>query len=411
MTAYTPWHVARLRDRLARYRAFEGENGRSQTWIGIADDIRDFETPAFRAQEPSEKVLAEALRRFCEGKHVLRSARLDAVAVFLKSKGYFFDADIEQSPGGYELALAVLSQTGGPEKPGPPVAYGIYHGAVRHGPAGNAVSTLELLQSDDPALSPSVRIPERTYHPGRPMRFAGYHLEHRDGWFVRRNPEDAFALVESRHKKEQLIYFLPHIPAEGISSPMLAVVKLDRFVPPRSPVPDSIPSADLLPRALSQWAADRTWRYWRDAPPSEEASSKSRPGSDAHGFAPDDDDGGAIALTMNLYEAAAQGFGWRVEYLLRSGEYDINAREDGTGSTALHYAAANDAIDALRVLAGYPGCDFTLADKEGRTAATLAYEIAENPVTGRFLLTKERKQHLARGTRPDHSSWYRPAKA
>lgn len=414
MTAYTPWHVARLRHRLARYRAFEGENGRPLTWLRIAEKLRDFEGGAFRAAESAPEVLAEALRRFTDNKHVLRPERLDALATFLKGAGYFSDADISEARGGYEVALAVLSQTGGPDNPGPPVSYGVYAGAVRHGPSGNAISTLELLQGDDPALipfretieySPSAKLPEQPFHPGRPRRFAGYKVEHRDGWFVRRNPDDAFALVESRSQRtEQLIYFLPHIPTDALSSPMLVVMKLDRFVPPESPMP-GVPAAELLPAALSQWARDRAWRYVRHGSSAEKSlrSEDADDGSGPHGFAPRDDSIGMIELTMDLIGAARHGFADRAEYLLSTGA-DINMTEPGTGATALHYSAANNAIGVLRVLAAHPDCDFTALDRRGRTAAALAYEAGESPVTGRFLLRKEREQRRRRGPLPLQSS-------
>lgn len=421
MTTYTPWHVARLRERLDLYRNMAGENGRPLAWHRLAEKLRDFEGAAFRAAEPSKEVLAEALRRFNDGKHVLRTERLDALATFLKGAGFFYDADIKETGGGYELALAMLAQTGGPSRDGPPVSYGIYTGAVRHGPTGNVVSTLELLQGDDPALipfretieySPSAKLPEQPFHPGAPKRFAGYRVEFRDGWFVRRNPDDALALVEARHHDpEQVIYFLPHIPTDALSSPMLVLMKLDRFVPPASPLPD-IPPADLMPAALSQWARDRAWRYVRRGSSAEKSLRSEEPddGRRPHGFAPRDDAIGMIELTMGLIEAARYGFADRVEYLLSTGA-DINMTEPGTGSTALHYAAANNAIGTLRVLAAHKDCDFRISDARGRTAATLAIEVGENPVTGRFLRAKEMAQHRAFGTVPVHPSAYRPAKA
>lgn len=112
----------------------------------------------------------------------------------------------------------------------------------------------------------------------------------------------------------------------------------------------------------------------------------------------------AADAIRELFKAAKEGKASDVRLALGSAALDINAQEPGTGATALHYAAANNAIDALRLLAAHPGCDFTIADSRGRTAATLAYEVAENPVTGRFLLRKEREQRRDRGTLPAQSS-------
>jgi ankyrin repeat protein len=112
----------------------------------------------------------------------------------------------------------------------------------------------------------------------------------------------------------------------------------------------------------------------------------------------------ATDASRELFKAAKEGKASGVRLALGNVALDINAQEPGTGATALHYAAANNAIDALRLLAAHPGCDFTITDIRGRTPATLAYEVAENPVTGRFLLRKEREQRRVRGTLPNQSS-------
>jgi hypothetical protein len=76
---------------------------------------------------------------------------------------------------------------------------------------------------------------------------------------------------------------------------------------------------------------------------------------------------------------------------LRAGA-DVNYPDPATGLTALHYAAAYDKVNLVRLIVQVPSCDFTIMDRKGRTAATLAYEVAENSVMGRFLLTKEKRQ-------------------
>lgn len=421
MTAYTPWHVARLRNRLALFRKNMGEQGRPLTWHVIADRLCKFEGGAFKEAESSLPVLAEALRRFTEGKHVLRPDRLDALAAFLKSVGCYHDEDIGETQGSYELAMAMLAQTGGPSRAGPPAAYGVYVASERHGPAGNAVSTLELLEGHDPAVipfretieySPSAKLSERAFDPARLQRFAGYAVEHREGWFVRRNPDDALALVEARSvTTQQLIYVIPHIPTNALASPHLFLMKIDRFVPPDF---HDIPAERVLPGALREWAASRTWRYVRQGSAGERelrAGRDGRPLPGQSGFAWPDEPSGVPPSSLTFMDAARYGFAGRVADLLSSGAADVNAVETETGATGLHYAAASNAIAVLRVLAGRPDCDFTVMDKRGRTPATLAFEIGRNPVTGRFLRMKEMAQHRARGTHPDYSSWYRPAKA
>lgn len=99
---------------------------------------------------------------------------------------------------------------------------------------------------------------------------------------------------------------------------------------------------------------------------------------------------------QRLIELARIGEVAEVRDLLRTGTVDINHVDPDTGFTALHYAAAYDARRLLRLLVAFPDCDFTIPDRKGRTAASLAYEVAENSVTGRFLLRKEMQQRRQR---------------
>ena len=63
MTEYTAWHIARLRDRLARYRAVETLNGRSRSWSMVARDILD--TEAIRTAIGSPKEHSLSWRKRC----------------------------------------------------------------------------------------------------------------------------------------------------------------------------------------------------------------------------------------------------------------------------------------------------------------------------------------------------------
>lgn len=71
------------------------------------------------------------------------------------------------------------------------------------------------------------------------------------------------------------------------------------------------------------------------------------------------------------------------------GAFDqINYAEPETGLTALHYAAAYDARVVLKLLIATGKCDYHARDRKGRTAATLAFEVADNPAVGRLLYKK-----------------------
>lgn len=98
-----------------------------------------------------------------------------------------------------------------------------------------------------------------------------------------------------------------------------------------------------------------------------------------------------LAAGAYLINAAKTGDEERAHFLIDQGA-EINVREGKTQLTALHYAAAHDARNVLLLIASQPGCDFTLKDVKGRTAADLAYEVANNPVTARYLLMREFQQ-------------------
>lgn len=65
------------------------------------------------------------------------------------------------------------------------------------------------------------------------------------------------------------------------------------------------------------------------------------------------------------------------------------------GYTLLHYAVAYDMRDVILKLIAL-GCDVSAVDDKGRTAATLAFEVADNPALGRYLYDVEYRQRAAR---------------
>lgn len=76
---------------------------------------------------------------------------------------------------------------------------------------------------------------------------------------------------------------------------------------------------------------------------------------------------------------------------------DVNTRHPKTGATALHYAASMRARDMLNWLAKCDGVDYLIRDNKGRLPSALAYEVADDPIIGRFLVKKQTEQARARG--------------
>ncbi|MEQ8164701.1 MAG: hypothetical protein RIC93_01350, partial [Alphaproteobacteria bacterium] len=81
---------------------------------------------------------------------------------------------------------------------------------------------------------------------------------------------------------------------------------------------------------------------------------------------------------------------------LRDGA-NVNTRHPGTGATALHYAASMKARDVINWLAKCDGIDYLIRDNKGRLPSALAYEVADDPAIGRFLVKKQNEQARAHG--------------
>ncbi|ABS65790.1 hypothetical protein Xaut_0534 [Xanthobacter versatilis] len=94
-------------------------------------------------------------------------------------------------------------------------------------------------------------------------------------------------------------------------------------------------------------------------------------------------------------EAADIGDAVRVQKFLDSGGIDVNHAQPRTGLTALHIAAARNAVAVVRILAASGLCDPALKDAQGRTAATLAVTVARNPALGRYLADLQYKTGVA----------------
>ncbi len=74
-----------------------------------------------------------------------------------------------------------------------------------------------------------------------------------------------------------------------------------------------------------------------------------------------------------------------VRRMLDDGFDRIDYADPATGMTALHIAAALNARQIVQLLIATGKCNIAARDKQGRTAATLAIEVADNPALGRYL--------------------------
>ncbi|WP_439543986.1 hypothetical protein [Hyphomicrobium sp.] len=279
MKEYTAWHIARLRDRLARYRAVETINGRARPWVTVASDIFVTEglPESYFDSEGSDEVLAEALRRFVDGQQVPKTERLDAISLFLRSKGYFHDEDIQETAGDYAAALA-LSSFFQSASISPQEITGVFTTSRKEGRAGSRVFTLEIAPTDRAGLqrlletieyNPDFVMNERIYMPGRLRTHAGYRKEQLEGWLVR-GDKSGLALVQDRLHGSRQVFVVPYgAMTENPDESFLVVMKLAGFAPSEPIQGIGRERATMLIAQVGEWAYANTWNY-RLRPPDAE---------------------------------------------------------------------------------------------------------------------------------------------
>lgn len=101
-------------------------------------------------------------------------------------------------------------------------------------------------------------------------------------------------------------------------------------------------------------------------------------------------------LTESFFRAAEEGDVILVLAYLLEG-FPANYQNEKTGETALHIAAAVNAVDVVRVLVSIGNCDYLLRDKRDRLAVELAISEADNWAIAKLLGKKSREQGKIQG--------------
>lgn len=276
MTEYTAWHIARLRDRLARYRAVETLNGRARSWGLVARDILDTEglSKRYFDTEGTFRVLAEALRRFVDQKQIPKVERLDAIALFLRSKGLYTDADISETQDGYGAALAMQALLKGAEEVDPVlITEGVFTSKRSRKPAGSIVSTIEVLPVPGSGLariketvleSRTIIVNERYFTPADARRHTGMIVRHAEGWLMPGGQGTHIAFLQDRLEGKRQILLLPFQEMTGEpqgGEGFLIVLKLDRFEPTPGMVGLPADKANIASAQVGEWASSSVWPY------------------------------------------------------------------------------------------------------------------------------------------------------
>lgn len=93
-------------------------------------------------------------------------------------------------------------------------------------------------------------------------------------------------------------------------------------------------------------------------------------------------------INVQFLDASKIGDDQRLMQFLDEGA-DVNYADPVSGFTALHYAASRDARRVLKVLIARSELEYLVKDGRDRLPSALAFEIADNPVIGTFLMKKE----------------------
>lgn len=75
----------------------------------------------------------------------------------------------------------------------------------------------------------------------------------------------------------------------------------------------------------------------------------------------------------------------------------VNIQDPETKATALHYAVGYRHKDVLKWLIKFEELDYLIRDEKGRLPSAIAFEEADDPVIGHFLVKKEAQQAEERG--------------
>lgn len=102
------------------------------------------------------------------------------------------------------------------------------------------------------------------------------------------------------------------------------------------------------------------------------------------------DDRQRALLHRQFLEAVDYGDTAKVREFLKDKQLDVNYADPRDGFTALHLAAARNAIAVLKLLLSTGRCDVSLLDHQQRTAANVAFVLANNAAVARYL---RRLQH------------------
>jgi hypothetical protein len=270
---YTAWHIARLRDRLARYRAVETLNGRARTWARVATDIMDSEgiSEELWSREKDDKVFGEALRRFVDQQQVPHLQRLDAITLFLQSKGYFTDEDIQEAAKDYAAALGLHSFFGAPDGGGDDALIGVFTTARKAGRSGSRAYTLEIAATDRPGIlrfnetvvyNPSHAASDQVFLPRQLRTYAGQKTERFEGWIVRRSSGDWVALVQDRLHGERQLFIVPHAArGENDEESFLVMIRTGAYGDADNVTGIGPARAVMVAGDVAEWARINTWAY------------------------------------------------------------------------------------------------------------------------------------------------------
>ncbi|WP_323130960.1 hypothetical protein [Sinorhizobium medicae] len=242
----------------------------------VARDILDTEgiPESYWKTEGTFDVLAEALRRFVDQKQIPKVERLDVIALFLRSKGLYTDADISETQDGYGAALALQSLLKTGDEADPLIAIeGVFTSKRHRRPAGSVVSTIEVLPVADSGLariketlleSCTIIMNEHLFKPDDMRRHSGMVVRHAEGWLMPGGQGTHVAFLQDRLEGKRQMLLLPFQQIEGekeSAEGFMIALKLDRFEPALDMAGPASDRLNIASEQVGEWASSNVWPY------------------------------------------------------------------------------------------------------------------------------------------------------
>lgn len=412
---FKSWQVIRLRDRLDEYRVDERDDAKERLSIAaLLARMQNFATPPAKgiSTKTTLSLQDEALRRFAKGpKNFLSSGHLNILKDFLIHEGYLSEADLEYESKHHADLFKAQSLFANQSPAARQRLTMLAEGSYRANPdPTDSDSNVELLITHDPEAT-FVHVTERDHlrrhlpeERGSAGRLAYRPKIIRSGFGFLSTDRNLLHILLVGAAANDRVHYLELVGFGDQCSPhLLRIGGHDLRLPFSLPDRDLLSACNIFAYQYKGEAINEAqfpdWNRLTQGPFSDRSTmtSGNKLGSrlpyplDAAQAAASDAD----LLLFRAVQSSSESF---IEQFIAQGANPNY--QDADGMTALHHAAAMGSRAAIRALVKSGKCDYLLDDNEGRSAAQLASEMAQDFAVARLLTKRRIAQARALGVSP-----------